>query len=78
MLIVSQYGDAVININVMESVMVGDDNTINAFVHLDVIEGNDMYYPVGEYKSKEKAKSVLRQLWSAYANGEKVFIMPEK
>lgn len=75
MLIVSQNKDTVVNLGMIESVFVGDDNTIRAFAYLDA-DGNNRHYPIGEYENKSKAKSVLVQMWSAYANGEKVFIMP--
>lgn len=75
MLIVSQTKKTVVNLETMESVVAGDDNTIRAFPCY-YVEGDDMYYSVGAYESETKAKSVMNQLWSAYANGEKVFIMP--
>lgn len=75
MLIVSQNKDTVVNLGMIESVFAGDDNTIRAFAYLDA-DGNDRHYPIGEYENKSKAKSVLMQMWSAYNNGEKVFIMP--
>lgn len=75
MLIVSQTKKTVVNLETMESVVAGDDNTIRAFPCYYVGE-EEMYYSVGAYESEAKAKSVLVQLWSAYANGEKVFIMP--
>lgn len=75
MLIVSQSKKTVVNLETMESVLAGDDNTIRA-VPCYYVEGDYMYYSVGAYESESKAKSVLNQLWSAYANGNKVFIMP--
>ena len=75
MLIVSQTKETVVNLDTMESVVYGKDNTIRAFPCYGVTD-NETYYEIGEYESETKAKSVLNQLWSAYANGEKVFIMP--
>lgn len=75
MLIVSQSKKTVVNLETMKSVVIGEDNTIRAFPCYDVTE-TETYYEVGEYESEAKAKSVLMQLWSAYANGIKVFIMP--
>lgn len=37
---------------------------------------NDSGNVLGEYETEEKAKNVLQQLWSAYSNGQKVFLMP--
>lgn len=75
MLIVSQTKKTVVNLETMESVLVGDDNKIRAFVCGCNVE-NESYYEIGSYENESKAKGVLKQLWSAYANGEKVFIMP--
>lgn len=33
--------------------------------------------PLGTYESADRCKAVLQELWSAYANGDKVFLMPE-
>ena len=76
MLIVSQSKKTVVNLETMESVVAGDDNTIRAFPCCYVEEEEMLYYSVGAYESETKAKSVLVQLWSDYANGKKVFIMP--
>lgn len=75
MLIVSQTKKTVVNLETMESVVIGEDNIIRALPCCYVGE-EELYYSVGAYESETKAKSVLNQLWSAYANGIKVFIMP--
>lgn len=75
MLIVSQSKKTVVNLETMKSVVIGEDNAIRAFPCYHV-EGDDAYYSVGAYETESKAKSVLVQLWSAYSNGDKVFIMP--
>lgn len=75
MLIVSQSKKTVVNLETMESVVIGEDNAICAFPCY-YVEGDDKYYLVGAYESETKAKSVLVQMWSDYANGKKVFIMP--
>ena len=75
MLIVSRTKKTVVNLETMESVVIGEDNSIRAFVC--GFNAEDVgYYDIASYESEAKAKSVLVQLWSAYANGEKVFIMP--
>ena len=76
MLIVSRTKKTVVNLETMESVVIGEDNSIRAFVCGFNAE-NEGYYDIASYESEAKAKSVMNQLWSAYANGEKVFIMPE-
>ena len=75
MLIVSQNKKTVVNLETMESVAIGEDNSIRAFVCGYNAE-NESYYDIASYESEAKAKSVLVQLWSDYANGKKVFIMP--
>lgn len=76
MLIVSQNKKTFTNLSAMESIIVGEDNAIRAFVCGCNLE-NESYYEIGSYDNEAKAKGVLKQLWSAYNNGEKVFIMPE-
>lgn len=75
MLIVSQSKKTVVNLETMESVVIGEDNSIRAFVCGYNAE-NESYYDIASYESETKAKSVLVQLWSEYNNGNKVFIMP--
>lgn len=75
MLIVSQTKETVVILDSMESIVASKDNTVRAFPCYDITE-NETYYEVGAYESESKAKGALKQLWSAYANGEKVFIMP--
>lgn len=76
MLIVSQSKKTVTNLSAMESIVVGEGNAIRTFVCGCNAE-NENYYEIGSYDNEAKAKGVLKQLWSAYNNGEKVFIMPE-
>ena len=75
MLIVSQTKKTVVNLETMESIVIGDDNAIRAFPCYYAGE-EEMYYSLGAYESETKAKNVLVQLWSEYNNGDKVFIMP--
>lgn len=75
MLIVSQNGKTVINLNVVQSFGVSPKNEIDVFGIYS--EAQDyMPYHIAAYESETKAKSVLVQMWSDYANGKKVFIMP--
>lgn len=77
MLIVSRTKKTVVNLETMESIVIGEDNSIRAFVcGFNAENENEGYYDIASYESEAKAKSVLVQLWSAYSNGEKVFIMP--
>lgn len=75
MLIVSQNGKIAVNLDVIESIGVSTINEIDAF---GICSESQSYMPyhIASYENESKAKSVLVQLWSAYANGEKVFIMP--
>lgn len=72
MLIVGQDREVIVNLDVVESISCRGIS-IRAFM-IDDEEGS--YYKLGTYKSKESAKYNLEQLWSAYANGDKVFLMP--
>ena len=71
MLIVSQSKKEVVNIDVFGNVWISPNNVIWA-----VGMNSDYKGEMGTYSNEERAKRVLEQLWSAYANGEKVFIMP--
>lgn len=71
MLIVSQDREVIVNLDVVESIS-AEDLTIKALVASDSVA----YYELGTYASEEKAKCKLEQLWSSYANGNKVFLMP--
>lgn len=75
MLIVSQNGKTVVNINLIESIGISQNNQIKAYGVWNE-ENIHTLYNVASYENESKAKGVLKQLWSAYANGEKVFIMP--
>lgn len=77
MLIVSQNKKMVLNLNIIESVSVSDESGIE-ICGIWTEAGNCTLYNVASYENESKAKRVLEQLWSAYANGHKVFIMPEK
>lgn len=75
MLIVSQDNKTVVNLNLIESIMVSRNNQIDVAGIWNESENYSLYH-IASYESEAKAKSVLVQLWSAYSNGEKVFIMP--
>ena len=75
MLIVSQDNKTVVNLNLIESIMVSGNNQIDVAGIWNESENYSLYH-IASYESEKKEKSVLVQLWSAYANGEKVFIMP--
>lgn len=75
MLIVSQNGKTVVNLDLIESIGISSNNEIDAAGIWNESENYTLYH-VAAYESESKAKGALKQLWSAYANGEKVFIMP--
>ena len=75
MLIVSQDNKTVVHLNLIESIMVSGNNQIDVAGIWNEANNYTLYH-IASYESESKAKSVLVQLWSAYANGEKVFIMP--
>lgn len=73
MLIVSQDRRKVANIETTELIDISETFSIRVFQVSDA----DSFLEIASYDNEAKAKGVLKQLWSAYANGEKVFIMPE-
>lgn len=75
MLIVSQDNKTVVNLSVIESIFTTDKNEIIA---AGICNDNDYsnLYTIATYEIQQKAKDALRQIWSAYANGDKVFMMP--
>lgn len=75
MLIVSQDGKTVVNLNLIESIGISQNNQIKATGVWNESNIRTLYH-IASYESESKAKGVLVKLWSAYANGEKVFIMP--
>lgn len=72
MLIVSQDKKKVANIETTELIDISEKFSIRVFQVSDA----DSFLEIASYDNESKAKGVLKQLWSAYANGEKVFIMP--
>ena len=71
MLVVSQNKKTVANLRNILYFQVESDSICMYFEETE-------YEWAGEYEDSKRAKDVLQELWSAYANGEKVFIMPEK
>lgn len=72
MLIVSQDKKKVANIETTELIDISETFSIRVFQ----VSDTNAFLEIASYESEAKAKSVLVQLWSAYSNGEKVFIMP--
>lgn len=70
MLIVSQNKKTVANLRNILYLQVESDSICMYF------EGTE-YEWAGEYEDSKRAKDVLQELWSAYANDVKVFFMPE-
>ena len=73
MLIVSQDKKKVANIETTELIDISETFSIRVFQ----VSDTNAFLKIASYENEPKAKGVLKQLWSAYANGEKVFIMPE-
>lgn len=72
MLIVSQDKKKVANIETTELIDVSEKFSIRVFQ----VSDTNAFLEIASYENEPKAKGVLKQLWSAYNNGEKVFIMP--
>lgn len=70
MLIVSQNKNTVANLRNILYCQVEYDSICMYFEETE-------YEWAGKYEDSKRAKAVLQELWSAYANGDKVFIMPE-
>lgn len=80
MLIVSQDKKQVANFDIVSNVNIMQINNSTKVIAIGIM-GNymeDNFFDLATYNNEDRAKQVLRDLWSAYANGEKVFIMPEK
>lgn len=75
MLIVSQDGKTVVNLNLIESIMVSENNQIDVAGIWNESESYSLYH-IASYENEERAKVVLNLLCSAYANNDKVFFMP--
>lgn len=65
MLIVSQGKDTIVNTETIETIDISDT--------FGIVENG--YLEIAKYESLEKAKTELRNIWSAYANGDKVYQM---
>lgn len=72
MLIVSQDKKCIMNLSQVEIIDI--DHYGKPYVFMDMMMGDT---PMGIYANVDRCKDVLQELWSAYANGEKVFFMPE-
>lgn len=72
MLIVSQDKKKVANIETTELIDISETFSIRVFQ----VSDTNAFLEIASYENEQKAKGVLKQLWSAYNNGEKVFIMP--
>lgn len=73
MLIVSQNRTKLVNLETTELIDISERFSIRVFQ----VSSSDSFCEIASYDNEAKAKGVLEQLWSAYANSEKVFIMPE-
>ena len=74
MLIVSQNRTKFVNLETTELIDISERFSIRVFQ----VSNADSFLEIASYEDSKRAKAVLQELWSAYANGGKVFIMPEK
>lgn len=70
MLIVNEVEGKIYNLNNCDSIWVDEKGTIS-FGSTD-----GTVYIVKKYGSNEESKKILRDIWSRYANKERVFILP--
>ncbi len=79
MLILNQRKDRVINLDQAESIIVGyhvgKPYSVKAI--FDGNFNNEVYEKLGEYESSLTAESVIRDIYTAYANESRCFMMPE-
>lgn len=74
MLIVSQNRTKIVSLKTTELIDISERFSIRVFQ----VSNDDSFLEIASYEDSKRAKAVLQELWSAYSNGDKVFIMPEK
>ena len=72
MLIVSQDKKKIVNLATTELIDISEKFGIRVFQTSD----NGSFFEIALYESESAVKAALNQLWSAYANNDKVFFMP--
>lgn len=79
MLILNQRKDRVVNLDQVESIIVGyhigKPYSVKAI--FDANLNNEVYEKLGEYESSLTAESVIQSIYMAYANEARCFSMPE-
>lgn len=73
MLIVSQNRTKLVNLETTELIDISERFSIRVFQ----VSNADSFLGIASYEDSKRAKAVLQELWSAYANDVKVFFMPE-
>lgn len=73
MLIVSQNRTKLVNLETTELIDISERFSIRVFQ----VSNADSFLEIASYEDSKRAKAVLQDLWIAYANGEKVYFMPE-
>lgn len=73
MLIVSQNRTKLVNLETTELIDISERFSIRVFQ----VSSSDSFCEIASYEDLKRAKAVLQDLWSAYANGNKVFFVPE-
>ena len=91
MIIVSQDKSVIVNFNNVEAIEIGnvEENQYKGTIYARLV--SDYFYKIGEYKTEERAKEVLRKILEKYEAGmsalgkasfsivfEFVYYMPEK
>lgn len=71
MFIVSQTKQQIVNTECMAAVFVMGKEIKYASLELD-----GTVWVLGTYETDQRVSQVMQEIWSAYANGEKVFLMP--
>lgn len=71
MLIVTQNKKEVVNLSSIEAFMVSGYDVLALSSCSEALE-----WKLGTYETNQKSNVVLQSIWSAYANGDKVFLMP--
>lgn len=71
MLIVNEVEGKIYNLNNCDAIWVDEKGTIS----IASTDGTTTF-TITKYGNKEESKKVLRDIWSKYANKERVFILP--
>lgn len=71
MLIVSQNKEEIVNSECVDSIFI----TCKDIAASSVAADGDVWV-LGTYETHQRVSQVMQEIWSAYANGQKVYQMP--